>query len=109
MTQLSQGQTDELLATAVRESIADGLLARPWPALLTEAKNDEGPSRAEIAKMVRKILKHDLDKELQDAVQKALKAEDSEKLVTELTGRTLAKFFEILFTRRGTWQNQLKL
>lgn len=108
MIRLNPGQRQALLAEAVSSAIADSLLP-PVRIPAVQLNEAEGPSKAEVARVVRKVVKQDMDKEILALVKDALKSEDSEKIIAELTGRTLAKFFEILFTRRGTWQSQLKL
>lgn len=93
---------------AVEETLRDLLLGRACRACRVLADKSDELTRSDIKKIVQQTLKRELPDELQLALKKQLKANDFESLVTEITSRALAKFFEIMFTRRSTWQNQLK-
>lgn len=96
-----------MIGEAVILALADQILEDPagQPKYLGEAAED----RAEIEKVVRSVLKKELPEFLVKELKKQLGDSDVEKAVVKLTGDALGRFFEIMFTRRGTWQSQLKL
>jgi len=69
---------------------------------------EEVLSKQQVEQIVRKILKADLEDRVLQILKQELKSQNFEGIVTGVTSRALARFFEIMFTRKSTWQNQLK-
>lgn len=76
------------------------------PSFITEA--DEGLTKTEVERLARKVLKQDLEDEVVKLLKRELKAQSFEDLVVGITCKALSRFWEILFTRRGTWVSQMK-
>lgn len=96
----------EAIQQAVDYALADLLVSSPvrTPAVVQEA---DALTRAEVEQVVRRVLKKELEDGVAKVLKRSLKDGDGEGLVTEITGKALAKFFEIMFTRKSTWQKQL--
>ena len=90
----------------ILEAISSLLVGEPTrPGVLFEATSED---KASIERAVRSYLKRELPDTVSKQLKKALKEEDFEKIVTAVTSNVLAKFFEIMWTRKSTWQSQLK-
>jgi len=76
------------------------------PSFLSEA--DAAATKADIERVVRRVLSKELDAAVLKAVKKELKSQDYNDAVVGVTSKALAKFFEIMFTRKSTWISQLK-
>lgn len=89
----------------ILEAVSSLLLGEPSPKFdITEASKD----KLAVEKIVRSYLKKELGDEVKDQLKKALKDQDFESIVAAVTGRVLGRFFEIMWTRKSTWQSQLK-
>ena len=96
-----RGLKDSDILEAV-SSILVGESSRPG--VLCESAEE----KAAVERAVRSFLKKELPDSVTKQLKKALKEEDFESIVTAVTSKVLAKFFEIMWTRKSTWQSQLK-
>lgn len=86
------------LSAAVSE-----VLEEPLPVVRRIQESDL--TKEEVKKVVRSMLKSELPDFL---VSQLKKSEEVESIVSSITARVLAQFFEIMWTRKNTWQAQLK-
>jgi hypothetical protein len=86
---------------SVVASILTGEHAQP-------ARLVEAGAKKEVEAEVKKYLNRELDGAVVKELKKALKTDEIQNVIISLVADTLAKWNEILFTRKSTWTNQLK-
>jgi len=97
----------EFLRSIVEQTLID-ILTGETAQVQQIQEADSALTKPEIEQIVRRVLKSELDDGVVRLLKKELKSGSFDDLVTGITSRALAKFFEIMLTRRSTWQNQLK-
>jgi len=109
VSQIQSAEKLKFLHAAVQETFVGILTGDPAPSSRALQEGSEEPfTKQQIEQIVRRVLKSELEDGVVRLLKKELKSGNFEELVTGVTSRALAKFFEIMFTRRSTWQNQLK-
>lgn len=101
-TSLPEAKLDRLLSEAIAE------IHRGDVTFAVLERKSSGLDKTDVEALVRRVMKKELDSELTKTLLKQLKTDDCEKLIAVLVGKVLARFFEIMFTRKGSWQSQLK-
>jgi hypothetical protein len=74
---------------------------------LNEAAGDNW-TKQQIEQIARKVVKSELDDNVTKILKRELKTKAIEDTITSIVSQALARYHEILFTRKSTWQNQLK-
>lgn len=97
---------NECLEAAVQQALV-GVLLNEQPAAVALHESDD-LTKADVERIVRRVLKSELEDAVVKCLSKELKAQKFEDAVTKITANALATYHEILFTRKSTWQSQLK-
>lgn len=102
---MERHQHNFLTEAAILFGVAAVLMEEPsTPRRIEEDKVE----KAEVERAVRSYLKKELPSSVMAQLKKAAKDEEFEAIVSAVTGKVLARFFEIMWTRKTTWQSQLK-
>lgn len=96
------------MAEALHQAIASISIGEQSRQVLHEDSVPPGITQQEVERVVKRVLKNDLESSVVAILKKELKSGSGEQLVKDVVSRTLEKFWEILLTRKSTWQNQLK-
>ena len=97
---------DAILRRSVTLAIAGVIVGETAKRRVTESEDQL--TKQQIEKIVRGVLKSELEDSVLKLLKRELKSDNFDSTVVDITSRALAKFAEILFTRKGTWQSQLK-
>ena len=97
--------TQDKIEKAVREAILDEFLEASQPACLSE--DISSADQATVKNIAKKLLKSELDEYVVKLIKKELGTKYYEQRVADITSKVLARVFEILFTRRSTWQSKI--
>jgi hypothetical protein len=94
---------------AVNQVLVETLCGEQPVRRLVENNNSaDSLTRPEIEKIVRRVLKNDLEDKVLSIIKRELKATTFENAVTDVVVKALARYHEIMFTRKSTWTNQLR-
>ena len=92
---------------AINEAIADSLIGGPQLIQEKSGAVTQQDLAQEVKRQLAKVIKSELDAKIVAELKKQLKSDTNEELVAKMVSKVLARFFEIMFTRKGQWQKQL--
>jgi SpoVK/Ycf46/Vps4 family AAA+-type ATPase len=103
----SPQQRDALQRQAIDETLVCIILGEQVDSRNLLQETSEVQTRHDVELVVRRMFKNELDDRVKKLVQKELKTSNFEELITAIVSKALARYHEILFTRKSAWQNQL--